>query len=135
MKKEYIFVVLIIAMLYMIYLVLDEKYEDYQINSNNEYLAHLRDTLSEKIQEAEEIIEYKSTSAYKNKILKEHQGMKNKGEQVVTLITEKKYEKYTKETPIESDVIDIPLTNEESLISTMTIYQKWKYFLLQKDTR
>jgi len=122
-------------MLYMIYLVWEETYEDYQINSNNEYLAEIRNDLSDKIQEANDIIGYKNTKAYKNKILKEHQGLKNKGEQVVNLITEKKYEKYTKPSVPESSVIEAPIDSEESLINTMSIYQRWVYFIFGRDIR
>ena len=78
MKKEYIFVVLIIIMLYMVYLVLSYKYTEYKINSNIEYLSELKQEFSGKIEEAENIIEYTNTKAYKNKILKQHQSLKNK---------------------------------------------------------
>lgn len=135
MKKEYVFVALIIIMLYMMYLVLSYKYTEYRINSNIEYLSSLKDEFSQKIQDAESIIEYKNTKAYKNKILKQEQSLKNKWEQVVYLITEKKYDKYTKDDDLEEEVVSVILTDEENLINTMTIYQKWNYFLFGRDIR
>jgi hypothetical protein len=78
MKKEYIFIVLIGILLYMTYLVLNYKYKEYRINSNIEYLTELKEEFSKKIKEAESIIEYKNTKAYKNKILKQQQSLKNK---------------------------------------------------------
>lgn len=135
MKKEYMFVGLIIIMLYMMYLVLSYKYTEYKINSNIEYLGNLKQEFSEKIQQAEETIAYKNTKAYKNKVLKQEQSLKNKGEQVVYLITEKKFEKYTQSDQQEENTIITPITSEENLIQTMTIYQKWNYLLFRKDTR
>lgn len=135
MKKEYIFVVLIFIMLYMVYLVLSYKYTEYKINSNIQYLSDLKQEFSEKIEEAEDIIEYTNTKAYKNKILKQHQSKKNKWEQVVNLISEQRYEKYTRNQEIGITRIEAPLTNEQTLISTMTIYQRWNYFLFGTDTR
>lgn len=135
MKKEYMFVGLIIIMLYMMYLVLSYKYTEYKINSNIEYLRNLKQEFSEKIQQAEETIAYKNTKAYKNKVLKQEQSLKNKGEQVVYLITEKKFEKYTQSDQQEENTIITPITSEENLIQTMTIYQKWNYLLFRKDTR
>ncbi len=134
MKKEYIFVILIGIMLYMMYLVLSYKYTEYKINSNIEYLSELKQEFSEKIDEAESIIEYKSTKAYKNKVLKQEERLKNKWEKVVNLITEKKYEKYTRWDQ-EVVQIEVPLTSEQTLINTMTIYQRWRYFLFREDTR
>lgn len=121
-------------MLYMMYLVLSYKYTEYKINSNIEYLSELKQEFSEKIDEAESIIEYKSTKAYKNKVLKQEERLKNKWEKVVNLITEKKYEKYTRWDQ-EVVQIEVPLTSEQTLINTMTIYQRWRYFLFREDTR
>ncbi len=122
-------------MLYMMYIVGNYKYREYRINSNIEYLEKLKESFTQKIQKAEDIIEYKNTKAYKNKILKQEQGKKNKGEQVVYLITEKKYEKYTKPASETLSQIEIPLSSEENLIQSMSIYEKWNYFLFGKDVR
>lgn len=78
MKKEYIFVILIVILLYMFYLVLSYKYTEYRINSNIEYLSQLTQQLENRIDEAKGIIEYKSSLSYRNKVLKEEQGLKNK---------------------------------------------------------
>lgn len=121
----------------MFYLVLSYKYTEYQINSNIEYLSELTGKLEDKIDSAKWIIEYKTSLSYKNKVLKEEQGLKNKGEKVVYLITESNYEKYTtpsnKQTIVENQ--NPNLTEQESLINTMSIYEKWIYFLFWKDTR
>ena len=54
---------------------------------------------------------------------------------MVNLISEQRYEKYTRNQEIGITRIEAPLTNEQTLISTMTIYQRWNYFLFGTDTR
>ncbi len=122
-------------MLYMTYVIMNYKYKEYRINSHIELLADLNTEISGNIKKAEDIIDYKSTKAYRNKILKEEQSLKNKGEKVVFLIDEVQYNKYTTQTPdiISKTVIDIQ--EEDNIINTMNIKQRWIYLILKKDTR
>lgn len=119
------------------YLVISYKYTDYKIYKYTQELWEINTQLFEKIEYAKEILEYKSTKAYKNKILKSEQVLRNNWEEVIFLITEWKYNTYTQESnSIDSPVpISQDLLNQESLISTMTIPQKWIYFILNKDVR
>lgn len=135
MKREYVFVGLIIIMLYMTYVIMNYKYKEYKINSHIELLADLNEDISENIKKAEKIIDYKSTKAYRNKVLKEEQWLKNKWEQVVFLIDEVDYKKYTTQTPeiVSQTVVELP--QGENIINTMNIRQRWIYFILDKDTR
>jgi len=73
MKKQYIFLSLIFITLYIFYLIGNYKYKEYKINSTIEYLANENEKIAEKIEIAESIIEYKTTKAYRNKVLKEQQ--------------------------------------------------------------
>lgn len=131
MKKRYTFIVLLIIMLYMIYLVLSYKYTEYRIYHAMQDLQAMNELYLKKIETAQDILENKGTKAYKNKILKSQQGLKNPGEEVVFLITEEKYKKYTQETINDPTKIEAPqnLLDEKSLIETMTVYQRWMYFL------
>lgn len=90
----------------------------------------------EKIEDTKLTLEYKNTKAYKNKILKGERWMKNNGEEVISLIAEEQFKKYTQNTSI-TDEAFIPqsLLDEESLLSTMSIYEKWIYFIFAKDIR
>jgi len=135
MKREYVFVGLIIIMLYMTYVIMNYKYKEYKINSHIELLADLNTDISESIKKAEKIIDYKNTKAYRNKILKEEQWLKNKGELVVFLIDEEDYNKYTTETSeiVSQTIVELP--EGENIINTMDIPQRWIYFVLDKDTR
>jgi hypothetical protein len=57
----------------MLYLVSSYKYKEYKINSYIEEINKLNQTIKDSIDETENLIEYKSTLAYKNKLLKQEQ--------------------------------------------------------------
>jgi hypothetical protein len=63
--------------------------------------------------------------------------MKNKWEQVISLIEEQQYKKYTQDVPpaVKEEFTPQSLLDEQSLLSTMSIYEKWVYFLFKKDIR
>jgi hypothetical protein len=65
-------------MFYILYLIIDYKYKEYKINSHIEYINELNQTIKQQIKTAKEIIEYKKSKAYKNKILKQDGDLKNK---------------------------------------------------------
>ncbi|MCH2189204.1 hypothetical protein MK079_05260 [Candidatus Gracilibacteria bacterium] len=134
MKKQYIFVGMIGAILYILYLIASFSYREYQIQSHIEYISDLNNEIRDKIHLAENLIEYKSSKAYKNKILKEHQGMKNKGEKIVHITTEEVYKKYTQTAPLQIEEIELE-EEVSSLVYSMSIFQKWIYFLFGKDIR
>ena len=122
-------------MLYMTYVIMNYKYKEYKINTHIELLAQLNTDISGSIKKAEKIIDYKSTKAYRNKILKEEQWLKNKWEQVVFLIDELEYNKYTTQTTDIASQTVVELPERENILNTMNIRQKWIYFILKKDTR
>lgn len=124
-------------MLYLIYLVLSYKYTEYKILQYVEELSQTNIEFVSQIKNTKQILENKNTRAYKNKILKSDRSTKNKGEEVVYLIEEEIYNKYTQEPSTSSNVpiATQSLLDEESLISTMSIYQKWVYLLFNKDIR
>ncbi|NDK10094.1 hypothetical protein GW846_04905 [Candidatus Gracilibacteria bacterium] len=137
MKKRYTFILLLIVMLYMIFLVLSYKYQEYKIYLTIQKLNDNNELLISSIEKSQDTLENKSTLAYKNKILKAQQGLKNPGEEVIFLISEEKYKKYTEQSENNPTQIQTPsnLREEESLIQTMTIYQRWIYLIFGKDIR
>jgi len=120
----------------MFYLVLSYKYTEYRIMQYIEEITLGNQEILEQIEDTKLTLEYKNTRAYKNKILKAERGMKNNWEEVISLIEEEQYKKYTEESPNnQQEIIPQNLLDEQSLISTMSIYEKWIYFLFQKDIR
>ncbi len=131
MKKQYIFIIMIAIIIYISYQIISFTYKEYQINSNIEYIKKLTTDVEEKIESAKKIIEYKTSKAYKNKILKEQQSFKNIWEDVIYFTTEENFNKYTtvkEEKPKETAAIT---TTEKERIKDLNIYEKWLYFLFR----
>ncbi len=131
MKKQYIFLIMIWIILYIWYLILSFTYKEYKVNSHIEYITQINKEVKNHINEAEKIIKYKSSMAYKNKILKEQQSYKNKWEEIIYLTTEKFYNKFTKEEIVEE--ITIKPSIAYSKLDNMNIYEKWLYFIFKKE--
>ncbi len=132
-KNYYIFVFLIFLLLFLIYNIIVHKYKEYKINEHIEMIAYLNKKIENQIEQAKEIIEYKSTKAYKNKILKQDRWLKNKWEIVVYLMKEDKYNKYISKKTINNNKKEVKQINDD--IFWMTIYQKWIWFIFHKDLR
>jgi len=133
MKKQYIFLLMIWIILYILYLIINKTYYEYKINSHIEYITSLNSSIKNKINEAEEIIKYKSSLAYKNKILKEQQSFKNKAEKVVYLTTETMYNKFVNKDKEKSTIVE-KTVQTDSKLDNMNISQKWLYLIFKKDT-
>ena len=137
MKKRYTFLALLGIFLYLLYLVGSYKYTEYKIYTKIQSIIESNSLSLKKIQETQEILEKKGTIAYKNKILKAQANRKNPGEEVVFFISEEKYKQYTQELEVDPEKKDIEKNtlDEENLIESMTIYERWIYLILQKDIR
>ena len=119
------------------YLVGSYKYTEYKIYAYVQELTESNALALQRIKETQEILEKKSTKAYKNKILEAQANRKNPGEEVVFFISEEKYNQYTQELGSKNKTPEISQNaqDEESLIASMSIYERWIYFLFQKDIR
>lgn len=137
MKKQYIFLLLLLIILYVWYLILSFKYKEYKINSHINYIVKLNEEISKRIKEANNLIEYKSSKAYKNKILKEQQWYKNKAEIVVFLTNEQRFNIYTSDLNKDSSsMISFEDNNTDNIIENkknMTIFEKWFFLIFWKD--
>lgn len=132
-KEQYVFLILIVVIVYLLYLILDYKYKEYKINSHIEIIENTNEKMTKQIADNKEKLEYINTKAYKNKVLKEEQAMKNKAEVVIFITNEDKYNKFSKE-----NVEEIPTTvnkQEIKIQDTMEVKEKWIYFLFKKDIR
>lgn len=134
MKKQYVFLSMILLILYIWYLIINFTYKEYKINSHIEYISNLNLEIEKKINTANDIIKFKTSKAYKNKILKEQQSFKNKWELVIYLTSEAKYKKFT--TIIDKEIQEQSIETEnikDKNVKWMTIFQKWIYLIFKKD--
>lgn len=134
MKKQYIFFVLIIVMLYLMYLIISYKYKEYLINSNIEYLNKENKLISRHIDDYKENLDYLNTESYKNKVLKEEQWMKNKWEKVIYITSEVEYSKFIKTNEKKNEEQNTEVS-EKKIYDNMTNLEKWIYFIFKKDIR
>lgn len=131
MKKEYLFLIFIIIILYLMYLIFNYKYKEYKINTHIEYIEKDNEKMKQLISKNRETLEYINTKAYKNKVLKEEQSMKNKWESVIFITNEDTYNKFSKSEVLETN----PIIETKKIQDNMEIYEKWIYFLFKKDIR
>ena len=133
MKKQYLFLMLLLIILYSIYLIWSYKYQEYKINSHIDDIRQINQEIEQKIIEWNKIIDYKSSNAFKNKILKEQQWYKNKWELVTYLTSEQVYNTYTSEIKDTITQISMQEDNDDNLeIKNMTIFEKWLNLLFNK---
>ncbi len=133
MKRQYLFLLLVCVILYLSYLIVSYKYKEYQINTRIWFLEETNETLAQEIRKNKETLEYFNTKAYKNKVLKKEQSMKNKWEKVIFITNEEIFQTFTQEEVVLSfeSIQDI----QPNIYDSMTNYQKWMYFLFQTDIR
>lgn len=132
MKKQYIFIIMIIIIFYLLFIIGSHSYKEYKINSSIDYIKNIISDIEIKINEAKEIIENKNSKAYKNKIIKEQQSYKNNWEEVIILTTEETYKKYTENIEPKKEAVIKTETDLELKIKDLTIFEKWMYFLFKK---
>lgn len=129
MKKQHIFLIELGIILYLFYLIIDFSYKEYRINSSIEYISELNTNIRDTIDKTTALIDYKSSLAYKNKILKEQQSLKNKGEQVLYVTSEEKFNKYTKIIPTNTVDTQIAIDPIQEDTKHLSVYEKWMYFI------
>ena len=133
MKKQYLFLVMIFIILYLSYLIVSFTYKDNKKNQYIDEIVKLNMQIKQKLEIWEDMISYKWSNAYINKIRKEEQWEKSEWELVVYLTTQEKYNKFSTITNIDNTNQDKKEINQNNIVNQMSIYQKWIYFILKKD--
>jgi len=132
-KKQYIFLLLIFLMFYILYLIINYKYKEYNIDFLLNSIEKENKLLKEKlIKDYKQEILYTSTKAYEDKLLKEKLWYKNKSEEVIFFTSKDDFEKYTKK---DDNIISISKYKKKEIYDNMTNTEKWFYFLFKKDIR
>lgn len=126
MKKQYVFLFLIIVILYLLYLIINYKYTEFIVNTHIENIKNENIVTKTQIENSQRLLEHINTRAYKNKVLKREQGYKNKWEYVITLTTQQN----TRIVNENTRNISIQNVNYDPYIGKNNI-EKWIYFLFK----
>lgn len=132
MKKEYIFISLIVIIFLLWYLIISFTIKEYKINLDIKFIENLTVKLESEIEAAKKVIEYKTSKAYKNKILKEQQSFKNNWEDVIYFTTEESFNKYTTKKEFTEKEKIVTQDELELKIDDLSIFERWLYFIFKK---
>jgi len=124
MKRIYIFTFFVFVMvsMYIVFLILQDRYKDYQITT---YIANLEKqtlTISERIQTKEHELAYTTTPSFVDQIAKSSQNLSNPWEQTFIIIRPEE-DTRLKEPPVR--VSGQGNDNNKNQVNT------WKYYILQ----
>ena len=131
MNKQYIFLIMLWIILYILYLITSFTIKEYKVNQHIETLENFILETKTENKKTTEMIDYKLSEAYRNYIRKDQGQKKNKWEVVIYMTTQQKYNKYTQEA-VDPEKRTINPAKTYSIINNMTIGQKWKYKIFQK---
>ena len=123
MKKQYVFIIMIIIILYISFLIISYTYKEHITHSSIEYIKAL----------TKKVVEYKTSRAYKNKVLKEQQSFKNVWEKVVYFTTEENFNKYTTIEEKKPETVITNDNNEQINVKDFSIWERWMYLLFKKQ--
>ncbi len=133
-KRQYVFIILLCILFYLSATIIQHEYKQYTINKYTTEQSSIIAEIQRYLDEANTIIDYKKSKAFKSKTLKSEQWYKMKGETVFVFTKEETYNKFSTQTPLTSTNIT-SVNSEESITKTMTNFQKWVYFFMKKDLR
>jgi len=133
-KKQYIFLFLLTVLLYLSYNIIKFEYNQYSMSM---YIASQLETikkLEKNIERWNEEIKYISSLSYQIKKLKSEDQKKLKWEFVIYLNHEKIYNKF-KTIKVKENIKKEIIRKKEWITTWMTNYEKWIYYLFNKDIR
>lgn len=132
MQKNYTFLILIWIMLYLLYNILNNEYKNYKDEKITENFSVDKKIILEKIKDRKEEFAYKNTKAYNDRINKSSMKWLNSWEEMLQVVEENNYNKYNNDLDV---IIKKPEKREEYIYDWMSIFQKWIYFIFEKDVR
>ncbi|MDQ7008794.1 MAG: hypothetical protein Q9M94_00705 [Candidatus Gracilibacteria bacterium] len=133
-KRQYIFLGLMIILFYLSLKIIHFEYKKYTISGYIKQQEYIINDVANYLEKSNDTLKYINTPAFKNKILKGENGKKMKGEEVIILTSETIYNKFSGRNIIENTIIKENKV-KVNMTSGMTNFEKWIYFLLNKDIR
>ena len=133
-KRQSIFIALLCILFYLSATIIQHEYKQYKIMKYTSQQSEIIEDIQFYLDEANTIIDYKKSKAFKSKTLKSEQWYKMKGETVFVFTQEETYNTFSTQTPLRSTDI-VVTSSEETITKTMSNFQKWVYFFMKKDIR
>jgi len=133
-KKQYIFLFLLTVLLYLSYNIIKFEYNRYSMSIYIESQLETIKKLEKNIEKWNEELKHVSTISYQIKKLKSEDQKKFKWESVIYLNHEKVYNKF-KTVKVKENTKKEVLRKKEWITTWMTNYEKWIYYLFNKDIR
>ena len=123
-----------IILLYLSFKIIQFEYNKYNISLYIKGQKGVINNIKTYLDETTWTIKYLNTKAFKNKILKSDDWMKMKWEKVIILTSEKVYKKFSWKKVIKN-LDEIKDEKKYDITSTMSNFEKWIYFLLNKNVK
>jgi len=123
-----------IILLYLSFKIIQFEYNKYNISLYIKGQKGVVNNIKTYLDETTWTIKYLNTKAFKNKILKSDDWMKMKWEKVIILTSEKVYKKFSWKKVIKN-LDEIKDEKKYDITSTMSNFEKWIYFLLNKNVK
>lgn len=122
------------VLLYLVFSIIKNENKQYLIREYKSELKYWIEQVKDDNKKGKNTLVYKNTSAYKNKIQKEEQWyIAKKWEKVVYFTYKNNFDIFSKSLAENALIEDKILHSQEYIMSTMTHYEKWIYFILKKD--
>ena len=133
-KNQYILFFLILIVVYLIYLIVCYKYQDFQVNSYIQQLTADNQKLNQTIEDKRDYLAYINTNAFLDKVAKSSQNRQNPGEDVVFLVSKEDMETY-KKIDVEQQMLAPKSSDLISPTQGMSNPEKWVYSVFHIDLR
>jgi len=133
MRKEQVFFLIYIVLLFVLWWgIVTHKMKHYTSDTRQTALQSENTRIAEQNETLKKYVLYLQTQAFRDKIIKDELGYKRRGEQVISITNEETHRTYA---VVSENPIRPILYKESAPQDTMKNYEKWMYFLFEKDIR
>jgi hypothetical protein len=131
---RYIFLILIIFLVYTPYLIIREKYTNFETESYGQVIESKIKALEKQNSIYQDHLTYTKTNAFLDKVAKSYQNKKNPGEIAFFSVDETAVNEYAK-VDVEKQIVGDFRKQTISRTAGMQNWQKWVFYLMHVDMR
>lgn len=131
-RYQYALALLILAAVYILYLIVWYKYQDFQINSYIAVLNSENAKVAANIERKKHYLSYVKTNAYLDRVAKASQNRKNPGEDAIFLVNSEEVKEYGK---LDVERTIISEARKPSPTLGMSNREKWFFYAFNVDSR